>query len=152
MGLLIGMAPFSLYADAGKNKLTPQIITETFRAYDQCHYSSQSTLYNCDCVAEQFIKLRTQNPLGEDIQIFIDLAKSKCVDTAPLAGQIYQSCLSDQMLKGTKKQREAFCTCVGREAGYEYARNRSLHQNAQIDTMAKVYQKCDLSRMMNLNN
>ena len=152
MGLLIGMAPFSLYASSltGQKKLTPQIITETFRVYDLCTYSDQSTLYDCRCTAEQFIKLRTANPSGDDIQVFMDLAKSKCVDTSPIAGQRYEECMKDQMLVGTKGQREFFCTCVGREAGYEFARTKNLTQIGQIDAMTKVYKRCGLTNMMGL--
>ena len=151
MGLLIGMAPFSLYASPlGGTKLTPQIISETFRVYDQCKYSSDASMYDCNCTAEQFIKLRTGNPSGDDIQIFMDLARSRCIDTSPLAGERYQNCIDDKMLTGTKKQREAFCSCVGSEAGYAFARSRNMSQSSQIDVMTKVYKQCGLVNMMDL--
>lgn len=150
MGLLIGMAPFSLLASSSgaSSRITPKLISETFRAYDQCYYSKKSDLYDCDCVAEQFIKARSANPEGDDIDIFIELAQSKCVDTSPIAGEKYIECLKDKTITGTASQREAFCSCVGREAGYEFARTRNLQSPSYIQSMAKAYARCDLPRMI----
>jgi hypothetical protein len=148
MGLLI-MAPFSLSAEP--NKLTPSILSETFSVYDECYYSEQSSFYNCDCIATKFIDARVKNSAGNDIDIFINRAQSQCIDTSPVAGSYYQDCLQDGILSGTHEQREAFCSCVGREMGKEFTR-KLVNQSTinRINIITKVYGACGFSRMVDI--
>jgi hypothetical protein len=69
------------------NKLNPKIIDETFKVYDLCFYSARSKIYNCDCVAANFLNIRAQNPRTNNLEILINASEQNCLDTAPMAGE-----------------------------------------------------------------
>ncbi len=128
-----------MYADS---RLTPSIIDETFKIYDLCAYSSRAQIYNCDCVAASFLSIRQQNPRTNDLDILINSAQQDCLDTAPIAGEIYTECKSNMKTSVKPKSLESFCSCVGSEAAKEFMRNPELNERARTSTMTKAYSAC----------
>lgn len=134
-----------LRAPVQKLLLTPRIIDETFRVFDQCRATPDKEIYNCDCVAVKYIEARTQNPTGDDTDIFIKTAQSKCTDTTGRAGAEYTSCKMNMVNLIEPKYLEQFCVCVGNRAGEEYKRPQSDTYTAQKNLTAKIYRDCNLS-------
>lgn len=131
---------------AEPSSLSPQIIDDTFKVYDECFYSADKQFYNCDCVAVRFMTARQNNPTGFDLSIFINSAKQQCVDTAPFAGKVFDECIKNTGALVPREFLNDFCECTASQAGKEFAHRPTYDFALRSRMMQKVYKDCGLDR------
>ena len=88
---------------------TPAQMDESFALYDQCEATDMiKKYYSCDCLAQNFLDLRTARPNDErDNLIFA--ARRKCPNTVDIAGESYTRCLS--WAPEVRDDYQEYCGC-----------------------------------------
>ena len=118
---------------------------EAIGIYNRCEGDLiKKTYYDCECIGGAFLSLREQlGPMVPQFnlmdQVYND--SSQCVDTAKIAGDSYQSCLSQVTIsRYNQSDNDEYCSCVANTSAKFYQKTPSLNTRAitKIKTRAKI--------------
>lgn len=144
---------FSTYQDAITYTLDDGIMSreemekESRYVYHKCMRSNMMRRYlDCECLSGTFLLTREKvGPVVSQHQIIEDMlhtGKSKCANTAAIAGEAYQECLDySNSFRELETDGEDFCTCVANKAANDFTAAPYVNPThvAGVKSRARVY-------------
>lgn len=95
-------------------------IDEAFSVGNSCKsYDTVRDYYDCECLSANFLELRTRNPDAKQDNL-ITSARKRCANTAGIAGDSYNRCLS--WATTTRDDYERYCTCYANTFARTFAK------------------------------